>query len=64
MFELERGTSKTGLQYIIGIEKLYKENKISREDYLAMLGAARIAFFGEKEEDVYKWFDEELEKGE
>lgn len=56
-----RGSSKTGLQYIMGIEKLYKENKINKEDYFAMIGAARVAFFNESEDEVFNWIEKQLE---
>ena len=64
MYYGARGFGKTGTQYIIWIEELYKENKINKEDYLAMLGAARVAFFNESEDDVFNWIQEQLEKGE
>lgn len=59
--ENARGSGKTGFQYIMSIEKLYKENKINKEDYFIMIGAARIAFFNESEDEVFNWIEKQLE---
>ena len=62
--ENTRGLSKTVSQYIMGIEKLYEENKINKEDYYAMIGAVRVICLNEPEDEIIQWVKEQLGQGE
>lgn len=57
-------TNESGIEYLMGIEKLYKENKINKEDYYAMIGAVRIICFNEPEDKIIQWVKEQLRQEE
>jgi len=57
-------TNESGVEYLMGIEKLYKENKINKEDYYAMIGAVRIICFNEPEDKIIQWVKEQLRQEE
>ena len=59
---IPRGCSKSGTQYICGLEKLYKDGKISKEDYISMKYAAYVMLFCMPEEQALKSMEKELKE--
>lgn len=64
MYNLTRGSTKTTMAYMTELKKLYDENKIVKEDYIFMVGAARVLLFNESEEEALKWIEQQLNEGE
>ncbi len=55
-----RGSSKSISSYFAGLHKLYLEKKISVEDYVAMLGAARVMLLHQDYDETIAWMEEVL----
>lgn len=60
-FIISRGSGKTAFAYMFRVHNLYKSGKISKIDYLSMIGAALILMCGVTEEDVLNMIRKELE---
>ena len=71
IFGVARGNGKSLFgSYLKSLDDLYKANKITKEKYIAMIGALRVLIFGHSENTVLEWMKNayqlliESEKGE
>lgn len=57
MYVFSRGCSKSITSYINQLISLYCQNKISQEDFITAIGVMQIYVFGNSEEEVIKWIE-------
>lgn len=61
-FVASRGSAKTYTEYLLGMRHLYESGHISFVDYLTYIGTFRIMAYGESEESVLAWIEEQVKK--
>ena len=59
---ISRGSGKSAFAYMVRLHMLYESGKISKMDYLSMMGAALVLLLGVPEEDVLNFIRKELEE--
>lgn len=56
------GSAKPYTKYLLGMRHLYESGHISFVDYLTYIGTFRIMAYGESEESVLAWIEEQVKK--
>ena len=57
---IPRGCSKSVTSYFNGLHRLYFEGKITAEDYVGMLAAARVTLLHQDYDETLTWMEEVL----
>ena len=57
---IPRGFSKSVTSYFNGLHRLYFEGKITAEDYVGMLAAAKVTLLNQDYDETLAWMEEVL----